>query len=373
MNNSYDVLIVGGGFSGLYAAYRLLQNNGNLKIAIVERLSRIGGRIITEKHGEHVLEWGPMRYEPELQVKFASLLNELNIKTKDFPPYTCPNVQPDFNKLTFEEIEAIHINSNLPPAFALLKFGLQLVLGEQWDVNHDHIHDPSRDERKNWLKKDGLFQGRYLHQHGLWDTLAHVMSKSALDFLISNGSFYHLLGVNPNAADQITFLLDILATANSHLITIDGGSDTIIKILESKILQQVELVMNTTVVSYTDNNNNNNNNDEYVSVLVKPSLCMNGSSPSVNNSVVTNASAHTIATTIEKEEEETKCTELKTKHLIFTCQQQAYQHINGFPTHIKHLFDNSVFLVGLFKIFIVIDRPPFDEHSVPIPNFQVDK
>ena len=41
------IIIVGGGISGLYAAYNLSENS-NVEVTILEKLSRVGGRIITE-------------------------------------------------------------------------------------------------------------------------------------------------------------------------------------------------------------------------------------------------------------------------------------------------------------------------------------
>lgn len=45
---AYDIAIIGAGISGLYCAWRLLENDGSLKIAIVERLNRTGGRLDTD-------------------------------------------------------------------------------------------------------------------------------------------------------------------------------------------------------------------------------------------------------------------------------------------------------------------------------------
>ena len=40
-----DILIVGAGVSGLYAAWRLLRQDSKRKITIVDRLNRTGGRL----------------------------------------------------------------------------------------------------------------------------------------------------------------------------------------------------------------------------------------------------------------------------------------------------------------------------------------
>ena len=41
----YDIIIIGGGISGLYTYMRLIQNNPNLKITLMEKSNRLGGRI----------------------------------------------------------------------------------------------------------------------------------------------------------------------------------------------------------------------------------------------------------------------------------------------------------------------------------------
>ena len=48
--------IVGGGISGLYCAYRLLQTDSTCNIKILEKMDRLGGRIMTESLDNHILE-----------------------------------------------------------------------------------------------------------------------------------------------------------------------------------------------------------------------------------------------------------------------------------------------------------------------------
>lgn len=147
MSDSLQYIIVGAGISGLYAAYRLQQSDDTCSIRIIEKLPRIGGRILTEKYGGHIMEYGPMRFEPELQKTFARLINELNLPTKVFSPYSS-DAMPDFNKLDLEEIQAIKKYSKLSPVFALLKHGLAKVLEDQWNVEDDEMKRPGRDAKK---------------------------------------------------------------------------------------------------------------------------------------------------------------------------------------------------------------------------------
>lgn len=350
---SCNFLIVGAGVSGLYCAYKLAKERPDAKIVVLEKLSRIGGRIQTGQYRSHVLEYGPMRFEPKLQKRFGSLMQELGIQVKEFPPYTCPHTKPDLNTLTFEEVAAINKYATLPPAFALLKHGLSKILEDQWDVDGDDINDPNRDARKTWLKKEGMFQGRYLYQHGLWDTLAHVLSKNALDFLLQKGTFYHMLELNPNAADQICFMLDILATANDHLVTVDGGSEKIIDKLK-EVLEKNKNVMikkSISVKRFTDH----------------PIRMENFK---VGHDWKTPITVEAIYTDLITDEvlPETYVAD----HVIFTCQKKAYRYIEGFNHSIRRALDN-VMVVKLFKVFVIFENPPYTKETIPLPNTNADK
>ena len=321
------IIIVGGGISGLYAAYKLMLYNHD--ITILEKAGELGGRISTEYYQNHILENGPMRFEPSLQQEFDKLIQDLDVPIEDFSPYSCASESPDFNHLTLDEIKAVKAYKDLHPAFALLKFGLIKILDEQWDVENDDIKCIDRDRYKQYLKKHGTFQGRPLHDFGLWDTLAHVLSKYALDYLQNKGTFYHMLCINPNAADQICFMLDILATTKDKLFTIKNGSYTLIEKLIAKLTNNVQVYLNTGVVGFEEE-------DSQIQVQISS-------------------------------DEKITC-----DHIIFTCQKHAYKEISGFTPDIYGLL-NSVMLVKLYKIFIIIDNPPFNENTVPSANWNADK
>lgn len=51
MNKYYDVCIVGGGASGLTAAVYIKQNNQNISVLVLERLSRVGKKLINTGNG----------------------------------------------------------------------------------------------------------------------------------------------------------------------------------------------------------------------------------------------------------------------------------------------------------------------------------
>ena len=69
-------MILGGGISGLYSAYTLLQQNPVMKIVILEKSDRWGGRIATDKRLN--VEAGAARFNREHQ-HLIQLMRDLNI------------------------------------------------------------------------------------------------------------------------------------------------------------------------------------------------------------------------------------------------------------------------------------------------------
>jgi len=87
-NNVYDLVIIGGGISGLYTLYKLSKKYAHLKILLLESGQRYGGRIYSYKetidNKEYVMDLGAGRlgYHHKL---INSLINELGLKTKIIP------------------------------------------------------------------------------------------------------------------------------------------------------------------------------------------------------------------------------------------------------------------------------------------------
>ncbi len=84
----YSIAIIGGGITGLTAAYKLTvakeQNNLPIDIVLIEASSRLGGVIQSEKIDDFVVEHGPDAFlidKPELK----NLLMELNLDSQILP------------------------------------------------------------------------------------------------------------------------------------------------------------------------------------------------------------------------------------------------------------------------------------------------
>ncbi len=73
-----DTLIIGGGLSGIYAAYLLAQKNQSF--VVLEARDRLGGRILSPEHKGFFSDLGPSWYWPEIHPKMAGLIQELGLK-----------------------------------------------------------------------------------------------------------------------------------------------------------------------------------------------------------------------------------------------------------------------------------------------------
>ena len=67
---NYDLVIIGGGISGLFLAYKLCETN--LKILVLEKDSNLGGRIQTKYVNNYLYEGGAARFN-ENHTKKATL------------------------------------------------------------------------------------------------------------------------------------------------------------------------------------------------------------------------------------------------------------------------------------------------------------
>ena len=73
-----DTLIIGGGLSGIYAAYLLAQKNQSF--VVLEARERLGGRILSPEHQGFFSDLGPSWYWPSIHPKMAQLIQTLGLK-----------------------------------------------------------------------------------------------------------------------------------------------------------------------------------------------------------------------------------------------------------------------------------------------------
>ncbi len=75
---STNILIIGGGLSGIYAAYLLSRQKKSY--ILLEARNRIGGRILCSEYRGFFSDLGPTWYWPDIQPKIAALIRTLGLE-----------------------------------------------------------------------------------------------------------------------------------------------------------------------------------------------------------------------------------------------------------------------------------------------------
>jgi len=73
-----EILIIGGGLSGLYAAYLLSRQKKSF--TLLEARPRFGGRILSKEHNSYFSDLGPSWYWPEINPKILQLVQTLRLE-----------------------------------------------------------------------------------------------------------------------------------------------------------------------------------------------------------------------------------------------------------------------------------------------------
>jgi monoamine oxidase len=220
------IVIAGGGVAGLYAALRLA-NEGHKVLILEGAADRWGGRIETEEMDGFIAEYGPMRFEPTLQPRFAELCASLGVELVDFSGPSAEELQlPDDDLLPEER----GLNS-----LQLLKRGIMLVMGRE--PNDQAWIDAQTEQDFQRLRKHAQLHGQPLWNMGFWNALSShgILSHRALVKLRDTGTFYHLIPENLNAIEWIVWWLRALKTVGQHLASIAGGASQ----LTNKLLERL--------------------------------------------------------------------------------------------------------------------------------------
>jgi oxygen-dependent protoporphyrinogen oxidase len=98
---SKHLVIIGGGITGLAAAYRAEQLDENLRITLIEREMRLGGKILTERVGGFVIEGAPDSFLAR-KPRGVGLCEELGLATM------LQGRRPEFAKTFVRRHGALH-------------------------------------------------------------------------------------------------------------------------------------------------------------------------------------------------------------------------------------------------------------------------
>lgn len=265
------VAVVGGGIGGLYAAYRL--GLAGCSVTVLEQGDRWGGRIESVRlpavdGASFVAEFGPMRFEPELQRELAELAQHLGIDFAPFSPTTSPVSPTQYDQT---DVEASFERSSDLLMWAVLRmfFGppderaVSAAIAAQLDADSDRgrgpaelavlrqrideaFSDPDYEAVQGYL--DTLRRNAHLgasqsapllRDLGLWNALAETISPGALARIRDTGTFYHFIEYNPSAAEWGIFWLRQASTAGARLMTFGSSAPDGVGTLVDRLLEKL--------------------------------------------------------------------------------------------------------------------------------------
>jgi len=209
---TYDIIIVGGGISGLFLAYKL--RNTNLNILLIEQNKNLGGRIQTKETDDIQYEAGAGRFN-ENHTKLISLINELNISDKIIP----------LSKHVDKKLRKYNTN---------------------YKLNINYLFDVMEKKYKNYDKD-------YLVNITLLNFLTEIFDYETASFL-KDSMGYDSEFVHLNAYSAISMFKDDLFKNTQYYVLKDGFSN-VIKLMEQKIKKNKNITIlknNTLKKIYND-------------------------------------------------------------------------------------------------------------------------
>jgi monoamine oxidase len=249
-----NILIAGGGFSGLYSALQLSER-GHQVTLIEASPDRWGGRMETTIMNGFVTEWGPMRFETQLQPKFGKLIDDLKI---EMVPFTGPRANPS----QFPQYDLPLQEQNLD-SLDLLRRGVLLMMGKNptnpIDYWCQNWIDSLTEDDFRLMRKEATLNGKPMWNTGFWNALSEdgILSHQALMKIRDTGTFYHMIPDNLNAIEWAIWWLRAFKTEGQILATIKKGTEeiTIQMLKKLNARPNVTLVNNAQLISFEDNNN----------------------------------------------------------------------------------------------------------------------
>lgn len=273
---NYDIAIVGGGISGMYAAYKLYNQDNTRKIVVIEKTDRLGGRL----DSEHVTikdpngkswpvknELGGMRFNSEM-VEFTQLLGDLKftVTNGDLVLFEMAGPENHYNmrrhSFTFgdactneiwKDVYNLKENEKNQKPTTILGWAMAAINKENGQAA-DYVPDSADDWSK--FRNEFTYKGQTINEWGLWPILTDCgISNEAIEMIISSIGFSGPVHQQINAGEQLQILFDFPTVTEFY--TLYHGMETVVSTLETKLTSfGVDIVKEAEVVSVDRNGSN---------------------------------------------------------------------------------------------------------------------
>lgn len=191
----YDIIIIGGGISALYFCYLAIRENPSIKILILEKKSRLGGRIYTETYKNLNFEMGAGRFRKDHDL-LNSLINDFSLT----------------NKIIKNGNEKINIvNYKIIPDIGLKPKKLLEKAFSNMDMKSLYLYSPNQIIKQNLTPKQSEFilnTSSYIGEYYLQNA-EDFYHKSIKDFY-SGESYYSLKDGLSQIIDELSQYLNLL-------------------------------------------------------------------------------------------------------------------------------------------------------------------
>jgi Flavin containing amine oxidoreductase len=261
-----DVLIVGAGVSGLYCAWRLLQATPGIKIAIVEKDGRIGGRLDTDrviilddsgKPVETKDEEGGMRFNFQMQ-ELMELAHQLKLDDQIVRfgmggdnnryyvrghSFTVAEAAQDGNAI-WSQLYTLDVREQGLSPGQLVNNLYRAILAQ------NRCDPPDNPTPEFWqrLRNEFRYNGTPLNAWGLWSLLrSYGYSRECIAMLSDVLGFAGPFHSSSNAGDALQILLDFPSDPKFHAF--NQGFSTLIDALAAGIEGNVSTSIGVTITA----------------------------------------------------------------------------------------------------------------------------
>jgi monoamine oxidase len=215
--NNYDIIIVGGGISGLFMAYKL--SSTDVSILLVEKQKKLGGRIQTLKKKQTQFEAGAARFHSSHQ-KVFSLIDEL-----------------DLSKSVYELPSVVHSNLRGKERNYHYKTDMKLDL--------QHLFKLSFEKKSEYTKEQLVSMTFFEYLQLIFDNETVAFMKDSFGY---DSEFLYL-----NSLNALEMFSDDFFGENKYYV-LTSGLSSLIQSLESEIKKKknVTILKNTSVDNVFD-------------------------------------------------------------------------------------------------------------------------